>query len=135
MKFSIKKIFDKRLLKHRNLPFPSRCASSSTQSFLNLKMTARSRASRYGRQMRPRLTWTPRGSKRWRRWLKHMADSGYWVERFWDSDEVVNQAYAQPQYREYDNLEYEPPARIDLRDDEVDELVAMAAALGSCHLN
>lgn len=85
--------------------------------------------------MRPRLVWTPRGSKRWRRWLKHMADSGYWCERFWDTDEVVNQAYAQPQFREYNNLEYEPPARIDLRDDEVDELVAMAAALGSCYLN
>ena len=85
--------------------------------------------------MRPRLAWTPRGSKRRRRWLKHMAGSGYWCGRFWDTGGVVNQAYAQPQYREYNDLEYEPPARIDLRDDEVDGLVAMAAALGSCYLD
>ena len=77
----------------------------------------------------------PRGSKRWQRWLKLMAGSEYWCARFWDTDEVVDQAYAQPQYREYDNYEFEPPAKIDMRDEEVDELVAMAAALGSCHLN
>ena len=85
--------------------------------------------------MRPRLTWAPRGSKRWRRWLKRMADPGTWCSRFWGTDEVVNQAYAQPQYREYDGLEYEPPARIGLRGDEAGGLVAAAAALGSCYLN
>ena len=98
-------------------------------------MTARSRASRRRRRQRAGLTWTPRGSKRWQRWLRHMAEPGYWCARFRDTDEVEGQAYTQPQYREYDNCEFEPPARIEMRDDEVDELVAMVAALGSCYLN
>lgn len=48
---------------------------------------------------------------------------------------MVDQMYAQPQRREYDNFEYEPPAKIEMTDAEVDETVAMAAALGSCYLN